>query len=162
MMKILPRGAVVFLVGAALLSVPRPAGAQAEPDGPTSSTEGPTRVAGAMTAQGYLDSQRGTTPRLMPGFLAFQEDFTRDFGALGPSIGDRVDDLLGLKARLDLRWGDAALYQWIERGLALYARMQASTRLERKGFDFKVQTNDMTEGKLGVQMSRPLGTGSAE
>ena len=132
-----------------------------QPLGPTSADEGPTRVAEAATARDYLDTEgEPVTPRLMPRYRAFQREFVSDFGE--SRITDRVDPLLGFKARLQERWGDTSLYQWIERGLAFYSWFQASTHTETKGFDIKVRAGDMAGGKLGVHMSRPLGSGTAE
>jgi hypothetical protein len=86
----------------------------------------------------------------------FEREFGVDFGVRGLSR-DRDGDVLGdLRARLDARWGDATLYQWIERGLAVYARVQASTQVRRKGFDMEVEVDDMAEGKLGVRVQRAL------
>ena len=61
-----------------------------------------------------------------------------------------------LHARLNARWGDANLYQWIERGLAIYARVQASTQFEKRGFNMKMDVDDVAEGKFGVRVSRSL------
>ena len=58
--------------------------------------------------------------------------------------------------RGDARWGDATVYQWIERGLALYARVQATTQLRRKGFDMEVEMDDVAEGKVGLRVQRSL------
>ena len=132
----------------------------AEAVGPTPSRQGPTREARTATAHGYLGEQPAS-PRLMPRYLAFQREFARDFGVGGTALSTGVDPLLALRARLEARWGDHTVYEWLERGLALYARFQASTRMEKKGFDIKVQTGDVADGKLGVHMSRPLGSSGA-
>lgn len=158
-MRLVSGRVIVLLLGAAIFLVPPASRAQ---EGPTPSSAGPTREAGANTAQGYLEQQRELTPRLLLRYRAFQRDFVNDFGVLPPTMGDRVDGLIGLKARLDARWGDAAIYQWIERGFTLYAWIQASTRMEKRGFDLRVETDEMAGGKFGVQMTRPLGTGSVE
>ena len=152
----------VAIVGAwACVAAPPPASAQstngAETVGPTPSRQGPTREARAATAHGYLEDTPAS-PRLMPRYLAFQRDFAHDFGVGGTALSSGVDPLLALQARLEQRWGGSTVYEWLERGLALYARFQASTRMEKKGFDIKVQTGDVADGKLGVHMSRPLGS----
>lgn len=139
-----------------------PLAAQESPEtiGPTTADQGPTREAKASTARTTIETEQAT-PRLMPGYLLFQENFVRDFGG-GPSISDRLDGALGLKTRLEQRWGDTSVYQWIERGVAAYAWFRASTRTEQSGFDIEVDTATMARGKLGVQMSRPLGTAESE
>src|SRR5918996_1633118 len=128
------RGGILLWSSLAMFLVagltPSGVGAQSEPPsqlGPTSSDEGPTRVAEAATARVYLDTDgEPPTPRLMPRYRAFQREFVSDFGA--SRITDRVDPLLGFKARMEERWGDTSLYQWIERGLAFYSWFQSSTR----------------------------------
>jgi hypothetical protein len=159
--KRLSWGIPALLFGLAFHGVVPELQAQADSTtGPTTSSTGPTREAGAATARTVLDAERAT-PRLMPGYLAFQRDFTRDFGG-APRVSDRLSEVLGLKARLEQRWGDTSVYEWIERGLAAYGWIRASTRTERRGFDIRVDTGDMAEGKLGVHMSRPLGNATAE
>ena len=129
--------------------------------GPTPSSEGPTREAEAATARDYLDPEGDpVTPRLMPRYQAFQREFVSDFGA--PRIADRLDPLLAFRARLEDRWGDTSLYQWLERGIAFYSWIQSSTRTETKGFDVEVKTGGVAGGKLGVRMVRPLGSGAVE
>jgi hypothetical protein len=152
---------VVEFMSPATVGAQSPSDSLAQPMGPTSSEEGPTRAAQTATARVYLDDEGApTAPRLMPRYRAFQREFVSDFGT--PRITDRIDPLLGFKARLQERWGDTSLYQWLERGLAFYTWVQASTSGETKGFDFKVRTGDMAGGKLGVRMSRPLGSGAVE
>jgi hypothetical protein len=91
---------------------------------------------------------------ILSRYNEFEREFGVDFGVQGLT---RDRDVLGdLRARLDARWGDATLYQWIERGLAVYARVQASTQVRRKGFDMEVEVDDMAEGKLGVRVQRAL------
>jgi hypothetical protein len=154
----------VATIIAGVLVLPSTAAAQAEPLGPTSSEEGPTRTAQAATAHAYLEGDelegRQAAPRLMLRYRAFQREFVSDFGA--SRITDRVDPLLLLKASLEQRWGETPLYTWLERGLAFYTWVQSSTRTERNGFDIKVRTGDVADGKLGVHMSRPLGSGTVE
>lgn len=129
--------------------------------GPTTSEDGPTREARAATAHGTLD-EPAASPRLMPRYAVFQQDFARDFGVLGPQISNRVDRALALQSRIEQRWGDTNLYQWFERGVAAYSWFAATTRTERRGFDIGVDASRMAQGKLGVQMSRPLGDTSPE
>lgn len=159
--KRLSRAIPALLFGLAFHGVVAELHAQADSTaGPTTSSTGPTREAGAATVRTVLDAENAT-PRLAPGYLAFQRDFTHDFGGR-LSVSDRVSGVLGLRARLEQRWGDTSVYEWIERGLAAYGWFRASTRTERRGFDIRVDAGDMAEGKLGVHMSRPLGDATAE
>ena len=132
--------------------------AQAEPDplGPTTSNEGPTRDAQVSTARTAALEARNATPKFMPRYVAFEEDFERDFGVLGPRISDRIDGALAFKARIEERWGDTGLYQWLERGIAAYSWLQATTRTEKRGFTIGVDTNRVAQGRVGIHMSRPL------
>lgn len=116
---------------------------------------GPTRMeARAATASNLL--LPSVQIPLQTRYNQFEHDFGVDFGVRG-LLDDREGDVLeDLRARLDARWGDATVYQWIERGLALYARVQASTQLRRKGFDMEVEMDDVAEGKLGLRVQRSL------
>jgi hypothetical protein len=149
----------VCLGGALLLAAANPGIAQ---DGAKSLLEwtpepgpGPTLQEARASTAGHL---------LLPPFpisilnryQEFERDFDGDFGVEGLTR-DRNDDVLDdLRSHLDARWGDATVYQWIERGLALYARFQASTQFRRKGFDMEVEMDDVAEGKLGVRVHRSL------
>jgi len=106
---------------------------------------GPTRMeARAATASNLL--LPSVQIPIRSRYDQFEHDFGVDFGVRG-LLDDRQGDVLeDLRARLDARWGDATVYQWIERGLALYARVQASTQLRRKGFDMEVEMDDVAEG----------------
>jgi hypothetical protein len=147
-----------FLV--VLMTAPLMAQETPEDLGPTTADQGPTREARVSTARTTLDAET-PTPRLMAGYLLFEKDFARDFGN-APRVSDRIGGVLGLQARLEQRWGDSNVYQWIERGLAAYSWFRASTRTEQQGFDISVDAGTMAQGKLGVQMSRPLGTAESE
>ena len=116
---------------------------------------GPTRQeAAASTAGSLLHPSIPTS--ILPRYYEFEREFDGDFGVHGLTR-DRDGDVLDeLRDRLDARWGDASMYQWIERGLALYARFQASTQIRRKGFDMGVEMDDVAEGKLGVRVQRSL------
>lgn len=120
-----------------------------------SSGPGPTRMeARAATASNLL--LPSVQIPILPRYNQFERDFGVDFGVRG-LLDDRDGDVIeDLRARLDARWGDATVYQWIERGLALYARVQASTQLRRKGFDMEVEMDDVAEGKLGLRVQRSL------
>jgi len=116
---------------------------------------GPTRMEARAATAGNLLLPSVQFP-ILSRYDEFEREFGVDFGVRGLTR-DRDGDVLGeLHARLDARWGDATLYQWIERGLAVYARVQASTQVRRKGFDMEVEVDDMAEGKLGVRVQRAL------
>ena len=134
--------------------------ARAQGEGPTRA-QGPTREARAATVRDHV-AETPEAPRLLSRYHAFQRDFDIDFGVVPSRLVDRLDPLLGLQARLEQRWGDTTLYHWLERGIAFYTWFQASTHRESRGFDITVAADDMAEGKLGVQMSRPLGSGTVE
>lgn len=116
---------------------------------------GPTRSeAAASTAERLLHPSIPVS--IVSRYSEFEREFDGDFGVRGLTR-DRDDDVLeDIRQRLDARWGDATMYQWIERGLALYARFQASTQIRRKGFDMGVEMDDVAEGKLGVRVQRSL------
>ncbi len=127
--------------------------------GPAPLGQGPTREAQAATV---LDAdQRPGKSRPILRYQAFQRDFQRDFGLATP-LASGAGGLLGLRARLEERWGNTTVYQWLERGLAAYTWFRASTSTERRGFDIRMDTDDMAEGRVGVEMSRPLGSADAE
>jgi hypothetical protein len=116
---------------------------------------GPTLLeARASTAGGLLLSPFPIS--ILSRYQEFERDFDGDFGVQGLTRDQNGDVLDELRSRLDARWGNATVYQWIERGLALYARFQASTQIRRKGFDMEVEMDDMAEGKLGVRVQRSL------
>jgi hypothetical protein len=116
---------------------------------------GPTRhEARAATARSLLGPSAPLS--ILSRYHEFERDFGGDFGVQG-LIEDRDGDVLeDLRARLDTKWGNATLYQWIERGVALYARVRASTEIRKKGFDMKVDMDDAAEGKFGVRVHRAL------
>jgi hypothetical protein len=116
---------------------------------------GPTRAEARAATAGDLALPSVRIP-ILSRYHEFERDFGVDFGVRG-LVDDRDGDVLDdLRARLDARWGDATVYQWIERGLALYARVQASTQLRRKGFDMEVEMDDVAEGKVGLRVQRSL------
>lgn len=149
----------VFLSGTLLLAASATGWAQDRAtsllDWRPASGPGPTRMeARAATASNLL--LPSVQIPILTRYSEFEHDFGVDFGVRG-LVDDREGDVLeDLRARLDARWGDATMYQWIERGLALYARVQASTQLRRKGFDMEVEMDDVAEGKLGLRVQRSL------
>ena len=146
------------LAGALLFAIPASGGAQDQlslldwrpVEGP-----GPTRHQARAATAGTLF--RPTVPiSILSRYHKFERDFGDDFGVAGLVRDQEGDVLEELHARLNARWGDANLYQWIERGLAMYARVQASTQIRRKGFDMEVEMDDVAEGKFGVRVQRAL------
>jgi len=131
-------------------------------EGPTSLLDwrpeaepGPTRAeARAATAGSLL--RPSIQISILSRYHEFQQDFDGDFGVEGLTNDLEGDVLEDLRSRLDARWGHASVYQWIERGLAFYARVQASTQVRRKGFDMEVDVDDVSDGKLGVRVQRAL------
>jgi hypothetical protein len=119
---------------------------------------GPTLEARAVTARSLLDAADTGSPSVFLRYDAFQRDFARSFGypVLGLVAPDSQNFWVGLEQWLDARWGDSTVTDWVERGLLLYARVQASTHFERRGFDMKMDVDDVAEGKFGVRVSRSL------
>ena len=116
---------------------------------------GPTRLeARAATVASLLYPVASIS--ILSRYSEFERDFGGDFGVEGLAQDRDGDVLAELQERLDTRWGDATLYQWIERGVALYARIQASTHIRKKGFDMDLEMEDVTDGKLGVRVHRAL------
>ena len=116
---------------------------------------GPTRLeARAATVANLLRPSASFS--ILSRYSEFEQDFGGDFGVEGLARDRDGDVLTELQEKLDARWGDATLYQWIQRGVALYARIQASTQIRRKGFDMELETEDVAEGKLGVRVHRAL------
>ncbi len=152
--------ACLLVVGAWPLGAQTPETPAPETLGPTTQQQGPTREAQAATV---LDSSLTQHPTPHPSlrYQVFQRGFQRDFGPPAP-LGSSVGGLLGMRARLEQKWGDTTVYQWIERGLAAYGWFRASTSMERRGFDIRMDTDNVAQGKLGVQMTRPLGDRTAE
>ena len=118
-------------------------------------TPGPTRQGARAATAGSL-LRPSVQVSILSRYDEFETDFDGDFGVEGLTRDHNGDVLDELRARLDARWGDATVYQWIERGLALYARVQASTQIRRKGFDMDLEVDDVAEGKLGVRVQRAL------
>lgn len=146
----------ILIVGLLVAGVAR---AQEPEMGPTTKAQGPTREAQAATVLDAPQTLAPSYPELR--YQAFQRDFQRDFGLPDP-LASSTDGLLGLRARLEQRWGDTTVYRWIERGLAAYGWFRASTSMEKRGFDIRMDTDDVAQGKLGVQMTRPLGSATSE
>lgn len=87
-------------------------------------------------------------------FDAFQDDFSSDFGVA--AMIDPGAPLETFGDRMTARWGDERWFEWVRRGLALYARFQSWTETERRGFDMEVEMDDLPEGKVGVRVNRAL------
>ena len=119
---------------------------------------GPTLEARAVTARSLLHDAGPAPPSVFLRYGAFQRDFARSFGypVLGLAVSDSGNFWSGLERWLDARWGDSTVTDWVERGLLLYARVQASTQFERRGFNMEMDVEDVAEGKFGVRVSRSL------
>ena len=133
-----------------------------EPIGPATSDAGPTREAGRSTAIETMEQAQNAQPRLTPHYEAFQADLERDFGVLGPRVSDRIDAALAFKARIEEKWGDNSIYQWLERGVAAYSWFRANTQTKHQGFNIGVDTRRVAQGRVGIQMSRPLADQTSE
>jgi hypothetical protein len=116
---------------------------------------GPTRQEALAATAGNL-LRPSASISILSRYDEFERDLYGDFGVQGLARDRDGDVLTELRERLDARWGDATVYQWIERGLALYARVQASTQIRKKGFDMDLEMDDVAEGKLGVRVQRSL------
>jgi hypothetical protein len=119
---------------------------------------GPTLEARAVTARSLLDPTDPESPSVFLRYGVFQRDFARSFGypVLGLAAPDSETFWSGLERWLDARWGDSTVTDWVERGLLVYARVQASTHFERRGFNMQMDVDDVAEGKFGVRVSRSL------
>lgn len=105
-----------------------------------------------------------TVPAASPGirlrYDAFEAEFARDFGFR--LISDDAENSGGnqvfqrLHRRLETQWGGTSIYGWIERCVALYMQIDAMTNTQHAGFDMSLEVDDMTEGRVGLQMSRQL------
>lgn len=138
------------------LAVPAASGqeAQSRPSVPALRPPGPTREARAATARWFPSTAPLPAPQVLPGYIAFQRDFDAEFGL---PIAGRGDDFMNeVEKWLAVQWGDTSFYTWVERALIVYAQVQASTSFERKGFNMGVDVDDVTQGKLGVRVSRVL------
>ena len=124
----------------------------------TPSLAGPTLEARAVTARSLLDDLGPEPPSVILRYDAFQRDFARSFGYTvgGLAVSDSQNFWSGLERWFDARWGDSSVTEWVERGLLLYARVQASTQFEKRGFNMKMDVDDVAEGKFGVRVSRSL------
>jgi hypothetical protein len=119
---------------------------------------GPTLEARAVTARSMLRDPAPAPPSVFLRYAAYQRDFAKSFGypVLGLAVTDSENFWRDLERWLDTRWGDSSVTDWVERGLLLYARVQASTQFERRGFNMEMDVDDVAEGKFGVRVSRSL------
>ncbi|HET9582320.1 MAG TPA: hypothetical protein VFP76_05850 [Gemmatimonadota bacterium] len=118
---------------------------------------GPTLEARAVTARSLLDDA-DPGPSVFLRYGAFERDFARSFGypVLALAVSDSENFWTDLERWLDARWGEGRITDWVERGLLLYARVQATTQFERRGFNMEMDVDDVAEGKFGVRVSRSL------
>lgn len=118
------------------------------------SPSGPTRAAVAPSVADLAEGRDVSSVWIRHRIERFQNDFSADFGVSRPLPRGEVMD--HLTSEVATRWGDTRWYDWVRHGVALYARFQAMTQAERKGFDMEVDTDDLTEGKVGLRVSRLL------
>ncbi|MGH7564925.1 MAG: hypothetical protein ACREK5_10970 [Gemmatimonadota bacterium] len=119
---------------------------------------GPTVEARAVTARSLLRGSIFESPSVQLRYNAYERDFARAFGfpLVGATYADSQSFWSGLEQWLNTRWGDTTVFGWVERGLLLYSRFQASTQFERRGFNMDLDVEDVAEGKFGVRVSRSL------
>ncbi len=130
---------------------------QASSDAP-SLRVGPTRESQAVTARSHLLGFDFGAPPVHLRYSAYEQDFARAFGfpLAGVAYADSENFWSGLEQWLNTRYGDTTVFGWVERGLLLYSRIQASTQFERRGFDMDLDMDDVAKGKFGVRVSRSL------
>lgn len=119
---------------------------------------GPTKDASIATAR-TLTVQPALTDRMVQlRSESFVRRFAADFGVTsgGVEFSGDAGFLYRVHRTLEARWGDTNVYEWIERGLVFYARMKAYGEMERKGFDFEMDMDDVADGKLGLKVARSL------
>jgi len=142
-----------LVLAALVLSAVLPAAArgQAAED---AAVPGPTRDALMATAL-RLSARDAAAPEILHRYRAYAEEFDSHF--LPRDAGLEGGDFMSLvEQRLATRYGDTSLYEWLQRGIVLYARLKAYTEMERKGFNMQVEMDDVAEGKLGVRVNRAL------
>ncbi|MDX1660800.1 MAG: hypothetical protein R3326_03325 [Gemmatimonadota bacterium] len=115
---------------------------------------GPTRASltpgvMSMAAEGGVSSMW-----IRHRYDAFEDDFSEHFGLARPL--EKGEVVAHLSEEVAARWGETRWYDWVKRGLAMYARFQAMTETEHRGFDMEFETDDLPEGKVGVRVTRAL------
>ena len=118
---------------------------------------GPTLESRAVTARSLLGTDE-ESPSIQVRYSAYEREFARAFGypLLGPAGPHGQSFWAGLEEWLNARWGDSTFLGWVERSLVLYARIQASTQFEKRGFNMDLDMDDVAKGKFGVRLSRSL------
>ncbi|HUP19134.1 MAG TPA: hypothetical protein VM778_04175 [Gemmatimonadota bacterium] len=114
---------------------------------------GPTRDALMATAL-RLSSRDAAAPEILHRYQIYAQEFDAHF--LPDGSTESEDFMASVDRRLATRYGDTSLYQWLQRGLVLYARFKAFTEVEHRGFNMQVEVEDVAEGKLGVRVDRAL------
>lgn len=119
---------------------------------------GPTLEARAVTARSLLYHSTLDGPSVGLRYGAYERDFARAFGfpLTAAAYADSESFWTGLERWVNTRWGDSTVFGWVERGLLLYARVQANTQFENRGFNMDLDMEDVAEGKFGVRVSRAL------
>lgn len=118
-----------------------------------STAPGPARAQLHASAATFALDPPPSPVWILGRFHAFQSDFSSDFGVGPLDRGDAVENLSG---EIAARWGDTRWYDWVRRGIALYARVESWTETRHRGFDMEVEMDDLPEGKLGVRVNRAL------
>lgn len=120
----------------------------------TTPTPGPARASVNTSAATLALDPPPSPVWIQSRFDAFQSEFSADFGVSTTIAGDASPG--AFKKSMTARWGDERWFEWVRRGLAIYARLQSMTETERKGFDMEVRMDDLPEGKFGVRVNRAL------
>lgn len=98
-------------------------------------------------------------------FEEFQRDFARDFGVEGGDDAAREVEAIAerLKERFEQRFEDGAVFQWYQRGVRIYdrlermhRRLEASTRWAVHGFRVHANVESVADGRLNLHAERRI------
>jgi len=122
---------------------------------------GPPLRVSVSSARAFADATETVSgPGVHFQHETFAREFARDFGfQYASSHANEEDDihlLERLHRRLETKWGDTTVYGWVERCIALYAHFEALTSGDHAGFDMNLEVDDLSRGRVGLQMSRSL------
>lgn len=122
---------------------------------------GPPLRASVSSARSFADAAEGVPgPGVRFQHDSFARELARDFGFRYASFHageeDEVNLLEQLHRRLETKWGDTTVYGWVERCIALYAQFEAMTSGDHAGFDMGLEVDDLSRGRVGLQMSRVI------
>lgn len=127
-----------------------------EPEGVSSNGLGPTLDARAVTVHG-LAMERAPELEILIRHAAFERELAAAFGfpmASGSGVSGGI--MHDMRLWMTEQWSDSRFENWAQSALLTYARLQSSTQFERSGFQMGVDVDDVTQGKLGIRVSRPL------